>query len=203
MLKKVLIGVGVVVALFLVVVAVQPATYRVERTVAMTAPANVVFAEINDLNRHGAWSPWEKMDPKMEKKVEGPAGGVGQVSSWKGNSQVGTGKQTITESVQNDHINMKLEFMEPMQSEAMSGFAFKGSGDTTNVTWWMEGNNNFLGKAAGLFMDMDAMIGTQFEKGLADLKTISEANAKAAAMAAAAPVDAAAAVAPAAAAPTK
>jgi hypothetical protein len=180
MLKKILIAVAVLVAIFVGVVVMQPATYHVERTLGMNAPDSVIYANIDDFRAWADWSPWEKLDPNMKKTYSGPERGVGHGYAWEGSDEVGKGKMTILESSPSSAISIKLEFIEPFASVATSGFelAPEGEGKSTNVTWWMDGENNFMGKAFGLFMDMDKMIGADFEKGLASLKAISEAEAK-------------------------
>jgi hypothetical protein len=186
MMKKIGIAVAVVVVAFCAVVAMQPATYKVERSATMAAPADVVFPEIADYTRFNAWSPWAKLDPDMKTEFTGTPMTVGHSSSWKGNDQVGSGKMTITSVTPNVGIEEKLEFIEPFASEARVMLTIKPAGDKSTVTWSMEGNNNFMSKAMGLFMNMDAMIGADFEKGLAALTTITETKQKEIAAAAAA-----------------
>ena len=178
MLKKFLIGIAVVIIGFLVVVALQPADYRVARSITMSASPAVVFPHVNELKKWAAWNPWEKLDPNMKMTYAGPEAGVGASYSWVGNSDVGEGKMTITGSKPNESIQFKLEFFKPMAGVSDTEFTFKPQGNQTEVTWSMTGKNNFIGKAMCLFMNMDKMIGGQFEKGLADLKSIAETPAK-------------------------
>ena len=178
MLKKILIGLAVIVVVFLIVVAFQPADYRVTRTATIAAPPAVVFAQVDDLRKWEAWSPWAKMDPAMKVTYTGPAAGVGAVSGWAGNSEVGEGRMTITESRPSELIRFHLEFIKPMAGTSASEFTFKPEGNQTVVTWTMTGKNNFIGKAFCLFMNMDKMVGGQFEQGLARLKSVAETAAK-------------------------
>lgn len=178
MLKKILIGLAVIIIVFLVVVAMQPADYRVTRSATIAAPAEVVFAQVNELKKWEAWNPWGKIDPAMKLTYEGPAAGSGAIYSWAGNRQVGEGRMTITESRPNELIRFNLEFFKPMAGTSTSEFTFKPEGDQTVVTWSMAGKNNFIAKAFCLFMNMDKMIGGQFENGLANLKSVAEAAAK-------------------------
>lgn len=178
MLKKILIGLAVIVVVFLIVVAFQPADYRVTRTATIAAPPAVVFAQVDDLRKWEAWSPWAKMDPAMKVTYTGPAAGVGAVSGWAGNSEVGEGRMTITESRPSELIRFHLEFIKPMAGTSASEFTFKPEGNQTLVTWTMTGKNNFIGKAFCLFMNMDKMVGGQFEQGLARLKSVAETAAK-------------------------
>lgn len=174
MLKKILIGVGVILVIFIVVIALQPSTYRVTRSQVINAPPDAIFPHVSELKKWAAWNPWEKLDPNMKLTYDGPEAGVGASYSWVGNNEVGEGKMTIIGSKPNEYIQFRLEFFKPMAGVSDTEFAFKPQGDQTEVTWSMSGKNNFIGKAMCLFMNMDKMIGGQFEKGLADLKTIAE-----------------------------
>jgi hypothetical protein len=173
--KKILIGLVVVVAIFLVVVAMQPSEFSVTRSTTVAAPASAVFPLVNDLHQWGRWSPWEKVDPAMKRTYEGPASGVNAAYGWAGNNDVGEGRMTITESKPNELVRMKLEFYKPMQGTNDVTFAFKQDGAQTGVSWTMSGSKNFISKAVCLFMSMDKMVGGMFEKGLADMKTAAEA----------------------------
>ena len=179
MFEKILIGVVGVVVVFVVVVATRRSAYHVERTLEVAAPAELVFGVLNDLRRFaGVWvifgSPWEKADPNMQKTFEGPAAGVGQAVAWSGNMQVGTGKLTIEESVPGQKVRMKLVFVKPMKSTASSALTLARTPTASFVTWSMDGNHNFIGKAFGLFMNMDNMLGADVEKSLAMLKSVAE-----------------------------
>ena len=178
MLKKILIGLAAVIIVFVAVVAMQPADYRVERNASFPAAPAVVFDQINDLHKWDAWSPWAKLDPAVKNTFEGPPAGTGAVFAWAGNKKVGEGRMTITESHPNDLIRLKLEFIKPFPSTAMTEFTFKPEGDQTLVTWSMAGHNNFISKAFCLFMNMDKMVGGDFERGFANLKTVTAAPAK-------------------------
>jgi hypothetical protein len=198
MMKKTLVVIGVLIAGFLVFVATRPESYRVERSETIAAPADVVFAQLSDFRAWSAWSPWEKRDPAMKRSYDGPASGVGASYSWDGNKSVGKGKMTVTAVTAPSSLSVELQFIEPFASVAATTFTVKPAGDKVTATWAMEGKNSFMGKAFGVFMNMDKMIGGDFEKGLGSLKTVSEAEA---ARAAAAVAKEAAPAAPAAAAP--
>lgn len=178
LLKKILLGLVLVVGALAVAVALQPAEFSVERSATISAPADVVFAEVNDLHNWEAWSPWLEADPNAKTSYEGASSGVGAVFKWSGNSDVGEGSMTITESRPNERVRIKLEFLRPFAGQSTAEFAFKPAGDETEVAWSMFGTNNFLAKAIHLVIDMDAMIGGQFEKGLSKLKTVAEDKAK-------------------------
>jgi len=175
MLKKILIVIGVIVVAFVIIVALQPAEFHVARTATVAAPAEVVFAQVNELKKWEAWSPWVKIDPAMKQTYEGPASGIGAISRWAGNNQVGEGSMTITESRPNELLRFTLEFIKPMAGTSTAEFSFRPEGNQTSITWSMSGRNNFIAKAMCLFMNMDKMVGGQFEKGLAQLKSITEA----------------------------
>jgi len=178
MVKKILIAVGtvllVVVIGFLIVVAMQPSSYSVTRTAKMQAPPEVVFAQVNNFQNWKAWSPWEKLDPEMKRTFEGPEAGTGAKYGWNGNDKVGEGAMTITDSQPHEKILIKLEFQRPMVAECPTEFKFSPVGGGTEVAWTMRGENDFMGKAFCLLMNMDKMIGADFEKGLASIKEIVE-----------------------------
>ena len=178
MLKNILITVAIIISVLAVVVALQPAEFRVARSATVSAPAQVVYAQVEDLRKWEAWNPWQKIDPAMKLTFAGPATGPGASYSWVGNNQVGEGRLTVIESRPNDLVRIKLEFMKPFAATNTAQFTFKPEGDKTAVTWSMQGNNNFIAKALHLVMNMDKMVGGQFEKGLADMKLVAEAAPK-------------------------
>ena len=181
-MKKILVWIVVIVVVlviaFVCIVALQPTHYHVERSATVNAPAPVVFAQVNDFHKWEAWSPWAKLDPSMKQNFEGAPAGNGAIYSWAGNSQVGEGRMTITDSHPSDLIKIKLEFIKPWTATNATNFTFTPQGNQTAVKWTMDGDNNFIGKAFGLFMNMDKMIGGDFEKGLAQMKSVAEAAAK-------------------------
>jgi Polyketide cyclase / dehydrase and lipid transport len=192
MVKKVLIALAGLVAIFLGYVATRPDTYHVERSTKIAAPADIIFAQVSDFAAFGAWSPWAKRDPAMKLTISTPSAGVGASYAWEGNKEVGKGKMTLTESQPPTLTKERLEFLEPFPSIADTGFKIKPEGaGAASVTWYMDGKSNFMGKVMSVFMNMDQMIGKDFEEGLSNLKRISEAKA-AAAVTAAAPAEPAA-----------
>jgi hypothetical protein len=177
-LVNVLIGVAVVLAVFVVVAATRPAAYRVERKVEVAAPAERLFGVFNDLRQFsGVWVLFgEAFDTRNPQKTfEGAATGVGQSMVWSG-KDVGAGKLTIHESVPGQKVGMKLEFVKPMASTATVALTLAGTPAGASVTWTMDGNHNFLGRAFGLFMNMDNALGGDIEKALAQLKTAAESK---------------------------
>jgi Polyketide cyclase / dehydrase and lipid transport len=175
MIGKILIALVVIVVGLVGVITLQPARYRVSRSTTIAAPAPVVFAQVNDFHKWSAWSPWEKIDPAMKRTYEGPPAGVGASYAWVGTREVGEGRMTIVESRPGDLIHVKLEFVKPFAGTSVAEFSFKPDGERTLVTWSMTGDKNFIAKAIHLVMSMDRMIGDQFDKGLATMKTVAEA----------------------------
>jgi len=178
MLKWILAAVGAAVVVFLVVVALQPSDFRIERSATMRAPAAAAFAQVNDFQNWRAWSPWEKIDPALKRTYEGPKAGTGASYAWVGNKDVGEGRMTITESRPGELVRIRLEFFKPFAAVNAAEFTFKpsagGKNEGTAVTWTMTGRNNFLSKAICLFVNMDSMVGGMFEQGLAQMKTVVE-----------------------------
>ena len=172
------VAIAAIVLVFLIVVALQPAEFRISRSATISAPPPAVFAHVNDLHKWEAWNPWGKIDPAMKRSYDGAPAGVGAITSWLGNSQVGEGRMTITESRPGDLVRIKLEFFKPFKATNTAEFTFRPGGNQTSVTWSMSGTKNYMMKAVHLFMNMDKMVGGQFEKGLADMKAVVEAERK-------------------------
>ena len=137
-------------------------------------PPAVVFEHVNDLHLWQAWSYWARLDTAAQYTYAGPPSGTGASMSWVGNNKVGEGRMTITESRSASLLRLKLEFFKPFKATNSAEFTFQPQGSQTLVTWSMSGKNNFMGKAFGLFVNCDKMIGGMFEQGLANLKTIVE-----------------------------
>lgn len=178
MLKKILLGLVAVIVVILIVGALQSDTYRVERSVTIAAPAAVIFPQINDVHRLQDWSPWVKLDPNAKMTFHGPAAGVGAGFAWAGNSQVGEGRETIEASTPNELVRLKLEFIQPMPDVATAEFRLQPAGAGTTVTWSISGHKSYVTKVVCLFMNMDKLIGGDFERGLGNLKALIEAGAK-------------------------
>jgi hypothetical protein len=205
MFKKILLVLFLIIGGFAAFVASRPGSYHVERSAKASAPADVVFAQLDDLRAWSAWSPWEKRDPDMKKTYEGPDHGVGAVYMWQGNQQVGQGKTEITESQAPTKLRIETHFIQPFPSVAAGGFDLTPEGDGTKITWFTDGKVSFMGKFFGLFFNMDSIVGPDFERGLEGIKAVSAAKAaeqqKAREAAAQAAATAQAAAAPGAAAP--
>ena len=174
---KIAIGLAAVLAVLALVIATRPAAFRVQRTATIAAPAEVVYAQLDDLHRWGQWNPFEKSDPSTRLTFSGPARGVGSSYHFAG-KQMGEGRMTIAELAPNQRVAIRAEFIKPMAATHRIEFTLQPAANgAVSLTWAMSGRNGFLGKAVSLFVDMDRMVGGEFEKGLADLKRISEAQA--------------------------
>jgi hypothetical protein len=190
MAVKILIGLVVVILLLVIVVATRPSSFRVERSVVIAAPPERLFDRVNDLSAWAEWSPYEKKDPHMKRTYGDTTAGVGATYAWAGDKNVGEGKMTIERSDRPLLVGLKLEFFKPFSGTNAATFAFSPDAGGTKVTWRMDGHYNFVSKAVCMVMDMDKMIGTDFEAGLATLKAQAESAERPAAegAAAAAPV---------------
>jgi len=177
MIKKILLVIVALVVVLAVVIQFQPSSFNVTRTGVIGAPPEKVFGLVNDFHNWEKWSPWIHLDPAAKMTFSGSPSGNGAVYSWAGNDQVGEGRMTITSSEPYSRIAIQLEFIKPFASTAVNDFRFTPKDGATEVTWTMSGENNFLSKAFCLFMGgMDKMIGPDFEKGLALMKTAAEGS---------------------------
>ena len=157
----------------LVLAARRPTGFGVTRAATIPAPPGKVFPHVNDFHRWEAWSPWAKLDPAMTATHSGAPAGVGAVYEWTGNAKVGAGRMTLVESRAPELVRIKLEFLRPFAATNATEFTFQAEGDQTRVTWAMTGHNTFVCRVMGLFMNMDQMIGRDFEKGLAQLRAVA------------------------------
>ena len=157
-----------------VCISVQPTDFVISRTTTFAAPVNVVFAQVNNLRNWNNWSPWARLDPSAKITYSGPAFGVGSSMHWAGNSNIGEGTMTLTQSAPDKQISFDLAFQEPLSGKSVATFDFKPIAGLTEVTWTMRGTNNFVGKAVTLFMNCEKMLGGQFEQGFANLRAIVE-----------------------------
>lgn len=179
MLKKILLVLAVLILLLVVVIALQPSDFRIERSTTIAAAPVAVFPHVNDLHQWGDWSPWAKLDPAMKLTFDGEAG-KGATYHWEGNSDVGEGRMTITESRPDELVRIHLEFIRPFAATNEVEFTFEPKENQTKVNWLMTGKNDFMGKAFGLFVNVEKMVGGQFEQGLSQLKSVVEKDSKSA-----------------------
>jgi hypothetical protein len=175
---NIFIAVAVVIFVFVVMVIIQPDDFKIVRSVSISAPPAVIFPYVNDLHKWQEFSSWAKIDPAAKGAYEGPPSGVGAIFRWDGNKKVGAGGMTIIESRPVELVRYQLDFLRPFKGTNIADFTFKPEGAQTTVEWTMTGKCHFVMKAMSLFIDCDKMIATQFDKGLADLKSLAEAAAK-------------------------
>jgi hypothetical protein len=175
MFKKIALVVVILLATPLVIAATKPDTFRVQRATSINAPPEKIFAHINDFHNWVAWSPYEHLDPTMKKTYSGPASGKGAVYEWDGNDKAGAGRMEITDTSPPSKVTIKLDFIKPFEAHNLVEFTLVPLGGSTDVTWDMHGSSPYLFKLMCLFMNMDEMIGKDFETGLANLKARAEA----------------------------
>lgn len=174
MLRNILLILVVIVAGVLGYAATRPDSFRIERSITINAPAERIFPLIDDFRGWTAWSPWEKRDPAMKKTYGGPPRGPGAVYEWSGNSEVGSGRMEIIRSAPGSNVTVDLHFLTPFEGRNTAEFILAPEGEATSVTWAMYGPSPFVSKLMGLFMSMDAMLGGDFESGLAAMKAVAE-----------------------------
>ena len=178
MAKKILIVLVAVVVAFLGFVMTRPAEFHLERSATIAASPAVVFPFVNNHRNFILWSPWEKRDPSQKTTFTGPDEGVGSAYGWVGNDDVGQGSMKILESKPNELVKEDLTFIKPFEAKNIITYTLVPEGEGTKITWGMDGTNGFAGKMFSVFMDMDSMVGKDFDEGLAKLKTLAEAKAK-------------------------
>jgi uncharacterized protein YndB with AHSA1/START domain len=163
---------------FLFVVVSKPNNFRMQRSVTINAPAETVYAHINDFHHWQTWSPWEQLDPAMTRTYSGAAEGVGAVYDWQSNGKAGQGRMTIREAAPAHRLLINLDFIKPFPATNSAEFLLQpvsgSGGDATVVSWAMFGPSPFMSKLMGTLMNMDDLIGKDFERGLSNLKRLSE-----------------------------
>jgi uncharacterized protein YndB with AHSA1/START domain len=174
MFKTIAIIVVALIAALLLFAATKPDTFRVERSASIKAPPEKVFALLNDFQRWDAWSPWEKKDPAMKRTFSVVTSGKGAQYAWEGNREVGQGRMEIAESVPPSKVAIKLDFAKPFEAHNLVEFTLDPKGDVTNITWAMQGDTPYFVKIIHVFLNMDSIVGKDFETGLANLKTVAE-----------------------------
>jgi uncharacterized protein YndB with AHSA1/START domain len=152
-------------------------TYTVERSTTVRADADRVYRHIVDFHRWPTWSPWEDVDPDLQRSYSGPAEGVGSVYEWSGNRKAGAGRMEITDAEPSSRVVIDLRFLKPFKSESAITFTLARQGDGTRVTWTMTGTRTLGLRLMGVFTSMDKLVGGDFEKGLSRLRTVAESNA--------------------------
>jgi Polyketide cyclase / dehydrase and lipid transport len=174
MLKIILIVLVVLIAGIVLYASTKPDAFHVERTANIKATPDKLFPRINDFHQWQPWSPYEKLDPAMKRSFSGPAAGEGAIYEWEGNSKAGAGRITITQATPPHQVKIKLEMFKPFAATNEVTFTLKPNGDSTDVTWAMDGQAVLFSKVMGLFFDMDDMVGGQFDEGLRNLTALVE-----------------------------
>ena len=175
MVKTIVIIVIVLVVAVLAYAATKPDTFRIQRSASINAPSEKIFTILSDFYRSESWSPYEKKDPAMKRTFSGAANGKGAVYEFDGNKEVGKGRLTITDTVPPSKVTIALDIVEPFAAHNIVEYTLESVGDATQVTWSMTGQSPYIAKVICLFMDMDRMVGKDFEVGLSNLKAVAEA----------------------------
>lgn len=178
MLKTILLSVAAILVAGLVIVlilaAMRPDTFTLQRSLAINAPPERIFRLINEFRNWTQWSPWEKLDPNLKRDYSGAPAGVGAIYAWEGDKKVGQGRMEIVEATVPSKVALKLDFIRPFEAHNDVTFALEPAGAATNVTWTMTGPTPFVAKIFHVFVDMDRMVGGDFEAGLASMKAAAE-----------------------------
>ena len=174
MLKTITLAIAAAVVLLLIYASTRPDQFRVERSQVINAPAERIYGLVNDFHLWTQWSPWEKLDPAMQRSYSGTPSGMGTAYAWTGNSKVGAGRMEIVEAQPPHKLVLKLDFIKPFEGHNLAEFSFTATGQATEVRWSMHGPSPFISKLMGLFFDMDKLIGKDFAEGLANLKAVAE-----------------------------
>jgi uncharacterized protein YndB with AHSA1/START domain len=174
MIRKAAIFVCALLAALLIYAASKPDTFRVQRATTIKAPPEKVYALIDDFRKWGSWSPYEKLDPGMKRRLSGAEKGTGAVYEWEGKGGVGEGRMEIAESSAPSNVRIKLDFRKPFETRNVVEFTVAPEGDATKVTWEMHGPAPYISKLMQVFCNMDDMVGKDFESGLANLKATAE-----------------------------
>jgi uncharacterized protein YndB with AHSA1/START domain len=165
---------AIAIAIILIVAAAKPNAFSIQRATIVKAAPERIFPLINDFHQWGTWSPYENKDPAMKRSYSGAASGQGAVYAWEGNKNVGSGRMEILQATAPSKIVIKLDFFAPFEGHNTAEFTMLPQGDATNVTWLMHGPLPFMGKVMHVFINMDRMVGKDFEAGLINLKRLTE-----------------------------
>ncbi|MES2601019.1 MAG: SRPBCC family protein [Pseudomonadota bacterium] len=173
-LMYIAIALAVLIAIVLILAAMRADTFRVQRSIDINAPAEKIFPLINDYKHWGSWSPYEKLDPAMQRAFSGAPSGKGSVYEWNGNKNVGHGRMEILDTTPSSKVVIKLDFFSPFEAHNTAEFTMQPKGNATNVTWAMQGPVPYMMKIMHMFMNMDRMCGDQFQQGLTSMKAVAE-----------------------------
>lgn len=166
--------IAVLVAALLIYAATKPDSFRIERKALINANPEKIFPLINDFHKWTQWSPWEAMDPNMQRTYSGAESGKGAAYAWVGNDKVGSGRMEITESTPPGRVVAALDFLKPIEAHNFAEFTLRPQGESTEVTWAMYGPSPYMSKLMTIFFNMEKMVGPDFERGLAKLKGAAE-----------------------------
>ncbi|MPZ55092.1 MAG: polyketide cyclase [Rhizobiales bacterium] len=178
MFKTIALVVGAVlvvgIAGVLAYAATRPDTFTLQRSASIKASPDKIYPFISDFHNWGAWSPWEKMDPELKRTYSGAPSGAGTVYAWEGNRKVGQGRMEIIEASPPSKVTLKLDFVRPFEAHNQVDFVLEPRGESTDITWKMQGPQPYFAKVIGVVFNMDKMVGKDFESGLANLKAAAE-----------------------------
>ena len=174
MIKKIAIALVAIIVIVLAFAATKPDSFAVQREITIKAPPEKIIGMISDFHQWAGWSPWEKLDPAMQRTFSGTADCKGAVYDWEGNSDVGKGRMEITDVATSSKVDIKLDFLKPFEAHNTTEFKLVPEGDSTKVVWSMAGPSTYVTKLMSVFVSMDSMIGKDFEKGLANMKAVAE-----------------------------
>jgi uncharacterized protein YndB with AHSA1/START domain len=161
------------VAVLFVFVAFQTADYSIRREISIKAPPKKIFPYLVSAEKADSWMPWKDSDPNLKMSYMGPKEGIGSISSWESPGRMGVGQAEIVGVIPDQKIQTKITYKKPMVFEQLSEFTLTPNGETTTMTWAVTGKNNFIGRLMCTLsmMNMDKMVGGEFEKGLNKLKS--------------------------------
>jgi len=174
MLTYILVAVVAIIAVALTFAAFKPDTFRIQRSISINATPEKISALLEDFHHWGSWSPWEKLDPELSRQFSGAASGKGAIYEWEGNKKVGKGRMEIIDISKNSQILIKLDFFAPFEAHNTAEFTMQQKDGATDFTWAMYGPASYPIKVMHLFMNMDKMVGKDFEAGLVSLKALAE-----------------------------
>lgn len=176
MIKKILVGLGIILAIFVVIAAFKPEDYLIKRSIMIKASADVIYPYLVSMKKADTWMPWNDLDPNVKTTYLGPEEGNGAISSWVSTGDMGTGQAEIVEVVPNQLVKTKITYTKPMEMSQDSEFILEPQGESTQMTWSVTGKQPFIARlmCTMLFMNMDKYVGGMFEQGLNKLKLIVE-----------------------------
>ena len=174
MIKTIALLLAVLIGLLLIYASTRPDSFRIERSITVASPPGKVFALINNFHQWELWSPWEKVDPQIQRSYSGPAEGPGAIYAWQGNKDIGSGRMEIVAATAPTQLEIKIDFITPFEAHNTVSFTLVPQGQATLVTQAMYGPSPFVSKLMSVFFSMDKMVGSKYEEGLATLKALAE-----------------------------